>query len=211
MKSVTPKITTLSIFIVAFIGAMIGSTVITMVKSDGAASLKLYDQELRLSFDRMIKSEVETAVSPLAGIEAKIEKGELKPDAGRKLGADLLRTLGYGKDGYFWADTYEGVNVVLLGRPAEGKNRMDAKDAKGFEYMKAIIAAGRSGGGYSDYWFPKKADGDSFPKRGYSLAFEPFGWVVGTGAYIDDIDVIVAAKKTELSSLYVGRSSWSPA
>jgi len=37
------------------------------------------------------------------------------------------------------------------------------------------------GGGYTDYYFPKKQGGAHLPKRAYSVAFAPFGWVVGTG------------------------------
>ncbi len=205
MKSIVTKIVTLAAFIVVMLGATIESVTIAMIRADGRASIDSYDKELRASFDRLMKSEVEIAVSLLAGIEARVAKGELRPEAGRKLAADLLRTLSYGKDGYFWADTYDGTNVVLLGRQTEGTNRMDAKDVKGFEFIKAIVSAGRSGGGYSDYWFPKKANEAAYPKRSYSLAFEPFGWVVGTGAYIDDIDAIVGAKRAELSAIYRGR------
>lgn len=46
-------------------------------------------------------------------------------------------------------------------------------------------------GGYTDYVFPKEGETESSPKRSYSRAFEPFGWVVGTGNYIDYIDETV--------------------
>ena len=57
---------------------------------------------------------------------------------------------------------------------------------------KEIIRVGQEpDGGYTDYVFPKEGETESSPKRSYSRAFEPFGWVVGTGNYIDYIDETV--------------------
>lgn len=134
--------------------------------------------------DLLIKSEVETAVSMLRAIDAKHRHGDMSLDQAKALGADLLRELRYGSDGYFWADTTEGVNVVLYGRKdVEGQNRLEAKDADGVYYVKAFIRKGKDGGGYVEYLFPKRGQTKAFPKRSYVLLFEPFGWVVGTGYY----------------------------
>ena len=134
--------------------------------------------------DLLIKSEVETAVSMLQAIWKKHQQGEMTLDQAKKLGADLLRELRYGAEGYFWADTTEGVNVVLYGRKdVEGKNRLEAKDQHGTFYIKEFLAKSKAGGGYVEYWFPKKGQTTAQPKRSYVLLFEPFGWVVGTGYY----------------------------
>jgi len=134
--------------------------------------------------DLLIKSEVETAVSMLQAISNKHHQGEMTLQQAKKLGADLLRALRYGTDGYFWADTTEGVNIVLYGRmDVEGRNRLEDKDQRGTFYIKEFLAMSRAGGGYVEYWFPKKGETTARPKRSYVLLFEPFGWVVGTGYY----------------------------
>ncbi len=137
------------------------------------------------SQDLLIKSEVETAVSMLQAIFAKHQADEMSLEHAKKLGADLLRELRYGVDGYFWADTEVGVNVVLYGREdVEGKNRLEAKDEHGTFFIKELLAAGKEdGGGYVEYWFTKKGKKSAEPKRSYVLLFKPFGWVVGTGYY----------------------------
>lgn len=133
--------------------------------------------------DQLIKSEVETAHSMLDTIFKMYQKGEMRLDEAKKLGARLLRELRYGKQGYFWADTIEGVNIVLYGKEdVEGKNRLEAQDKNGVFYIKAFIAAGKKGG-FVEYWFPKKGESIAQPKRSYVLLFEPFGWVIGTGYY----------------------------
>jgi methyl-accepting chemotaxis protein len=74
--------------------------------------------------------------------------------------------------------------VVLYGRKdVEGRNRINDKDMKGNYYVKELLAKANSGGGYIEYWFPKKGQTAAQPKRSYVLMFEPFGWAVGTGYY----------------------------
>ncbi|MCK4466733.1 MAG: cache domain-containing protein [Desulfobacterales bacterium] len=134
--------------------------------------------------DLLIKSEVETAVSMLQAIFTKHQQGEMTLEQAKNLGADLLRELRYGTEGYFWADTTEGVNVVLYGRKdVEGRNRLEDKDQKGTFYIKELLAKGKAGGGYVEYWFTKKGQATPQPKRSYVLLFKPFGWVVGSGYY----------------------------
>ena len=134
--------------------------------------------------DVLVKSEVETAVSMLQGIYENHKQGAMTLEKAKELGADLLRKLRYGADGYFWADTTEGVNVVLYGRKdVEGRNRLEDKDPKGTFYVKEFLAKAKAGGGYVEYWFTKKGEATPLPKRSYVLLFEPFGWVVGSGYY----------------------------
>jgi methyl-accepting chemotaxis protein len=138
--------------------------------------------------DAVIKSEVQTAVSMLTAINAKAKAGEISATYARNLGADLLRSMSYGQNGYFWADTAEGKNVVLYGdKKVEGTNRLNA-EMNGIKYVQRIIAAGQQpGGGYSAYLYPKKGGIEPKAKRSFSLYFEPFNWVVGTGYYVEDV------------------------
>ena len=134
--------------------------------------------------DLMIQSEVETAISMLQAVYEKHQKGEMTLEQAKKLGADLLRKLSYGTDGYFWADTEQGVNVVLYGRKdVEGKSRLEDKDKKGTFYIKEFIGKAKAGGGYVEYWFPKRGENIAKSKRSYTMQFKPFGWIVGTGYY----------------------------
>jgi len=102
----------------------------------------------------------------LQAISAKHQRGEMTLEKAKELGADLLRELKYGTDRYFWADTTEGVNVVLYGRKdVEGRNWLEDKDQKGAFYVKELLAKVKAGGGYVEYWFPKKGETAAHPKR----------------------------------------------
>lgn len=135
--------------------------------------------------DMVIKGVAETAVSAMQACFALYKEGQMTFEQAKTLGANLLRELSYGQDGYFWADTTEGVNVVLYGRKdTEGRNRLEDKDSLGNFYVKEFLAKGAAGGGYVQYWFPKMGENQPQPKRSYVLPFEPFGWVIGTGYYL---------------------------
>jgi len=154
------------------------------------------DKMLRDNFDDLVRHEVETAISLLEEINAQIETDSLSKEEGILLATNTLRNLKYGEDGYFWADTKEGVNVVLLGKKeVEGKSRWDLKDAKGNYLIQDIIKSATTGNGYTEYWFPRPGETEASPKRSYAAYFESFNWVVGTGNYIDDIDDKVNAER----------------
>ncbi|NJO91621.1 MAG: hypothetical protein HC831_23650 [Chloroflexia bacterium] len=79
---------------------------------------------------------------------------------------------------------------------------MDLQDVKGNYLIKNIIEAGVKGGGFTDYWFPKKEGGEALQKRGYSAYFEAYDWVVGTGNYIEDIDTFLKNHVEEQKANY---------
>ncbi len=167
------------------------------------SNLKLLEETVLADYDSNIKNQVENVISLLNSVYAKYENGEYTLEESKKVAADLVRDLRYGVEGYFWIDTYEGDNVVLLGGDKEGTNRMSTTDVNGYAMVKDIIAFGRNeGGGYTDYWFPKEGESEASPKRSYSLAFEPFEWVVGTGNYIDSITEVVDTYKEKENEKY---------
>lgn len=166
------------------------------LKKIGNDSIQKLEQTIRADYDLNIKNQVENALSMMEGVSADIKSGKLTKEEGKKIAADLLRKLSYGDGGYFWADTYDGTNVVLLGKDTEGTNRMDSVDANGVRFMQEIIGNGKKeGGGYSNYEFPKAGETKALPKRSYSKSFEDFEWVVGTGNYVDYIDKEVADQR----------------
>jgi methyl-accepting chemotaxis protein len=159
-------------------------------------------------FDRLVKDEVETAASLLQGIHDSYTKGEITLGQAKEIGADLLRNLKYGEDGYFWTDTVEGVNVVLLGKKdVEGTNRFNAQDKKGKYFVKEFIEKGTIDGGYIDYYFPKKGSDAPLPKRARTLEFKPFHWVIGTGNYVDDMEALVQKEEDTFKIRIIKRAS----
>lgn len=156
-------------------------------------ALETMDASSRQSYDDSIKEQVGVVISLLTEINEEYKAGTYTLDEAKQIAAEEVRQMRYGEAGYFWIDQSDGTNVVLLGSDTEGTNRMDTKDAKGYQMVKEIIrVAVEDGGGYTDYVFPKEGETKPSPKRSYSEYFEPFDWVVGTGNYTDYIDTAIA-------------------
>ena len=202
MNNIKVRTKLVIVMVIALIALALCSIVSsTSLSGLGDNALDIIEKDMRSSYDEQIKAQVDNVISLCQSIYNRYEKGEYTLDEAEKLAADQIRDLRYGNNGYFWVDTYDGTNVVLLGNDTEGTNRMDAVDTNGFAYMQAIINAGKQeDGGFTDYVFPREGETESSPKRAYSKAFEPFGWVLGTGNYTDDIDDDVLDVKNEFSS-----------
>ena len=169
-------------------------------------ALETLETDERASYDEQIKQQVDNVISLCQTIYDQYQAGVYTEEEAKKLAADEIRQLRYGDAGYFWVDQYDGTNVVLLGNDTEGTNRMETKDANGYQMVKEIIRVGQEAdGGYTDYVFPKVGETEPSPKRSYSKAFEPFGWVIGTGNYTDYIDDQVASIEKDFSSYVTGR------
>jgi len=149
------------------------------------------------SFDKSIKNQVQNAVSLADSVKQYQQVLKLNDEQGKIIAKELIRKIKYDGTGYFWIDSYDGVNVLLPPNPkAEGILRINAKDNNGKEFVKEFINnALKSEGGFTDYWFPKPGEKEASPKRGYTLAYAPYGWIIGTGNYIDDIDKVIAEKR----------------
>ena len=190
-------------FVVMVIGIAVLTTIcvsavfIMNLKSESERQVTAVRQTLTQDVERELKIETETAISLIKKVYDRQQKGELSEEQAKKEAADLVRNLRYddGK-GYFWVDTYEGVNVVLLGRDSEGKSRMDLTDPSGKHFIKEMIENGRKdGGGYTDLMFAKPNETTPLPKRNYTASFAPYQWVLGTGVWIDYIDSRVAEEQ----------------
>lgn len=195
--------TKLSIVMLATIVALVLCAVISSesMKQLQSKALETMEADERESYDEQIKQQVNNVVSLCQTIYDQYQAGVYTEEEAKKLAADEIRQLRYGDAGYFWVDQYDGTNVVLLGNDTEGTNRMETKDANGYQMVKEIIRVGQEAdGGYTDYVFPKEGETEPSPKRSYSKAFEPFEWVIGTGNYTDYIDDKVASIEKDFTS-----------
>src|SRR3546814_14142160 len=72
-----------------------------------------------------------------------------------------------------------------------GKNLSDIKDPDGKHlFVEFVETVKRNGAGFVSYLWPKPGSDRPVPKISYVKGFAPWGWVIGTGIYIDDIERI---------------------
>ena len=195
-----------------FIILMVGTSLVTVIcitalwlqtlRMEARTQLENYRTQLLQDVDTSLKNETQIVVSLLEKVYQQQQAGLLSEPEAKKIAADLVRDLRYddGK-GYFWIDTADGVNVVLLGRDVEGKSRIDLVDPNGVHFIQEMLKNGQqTGGGYTDLSFAKPGETTPLPKRNYTTTFAPYQWVLGTGVWIDQIDALIAAQKEAIDA-----------
>ncbi|MBI5890993.1 MAG: methyl-accepting chemotaxis protein [Nitrosomonadales bacterium] len=117
--------------------------------------------------------------------------GKLTEQEAQRLAQDNLRKSKYnnGAD-YFFIYDLNGVNIMHATKPErEGKSWLDTKDPNGKYYIKEWVdLLKRDGSAHIDYMFPKAGSTEPIPKVSYARVFQPWGWWLGTGVYIEDVD-----------------------
>lgn len=123
----------------------------------------------------------------------------------RREALEFLRGLDFGDDNYFFVYDLQGVNLMHARQPEnEGRNLWGHRDASGKLVIQALVEAARAGGGFVDYSWMRPSTGRAERKLGYAMPVPEFGWMVGTGLYLDSLQqtqrVIERASTAELAS-----------
>ncbi|SHI36282.1 cache domain-containing protein [Wenxinia saemankumensis] len=123
-------------------------------------------------------------------------------DAAAKLETtQILASMIYGQDGYFFVFDYDGVNLVaprqtwLIERDWSGLT-----DPNGVAVVDELIAIARAGGGFLEFDWPRPSTGETGRMIAYVNGLQDWRWVVGTGVFIDDALASVAAARAEVEA-----------
>ena len=179
-------------------GVLIEAFSISSTIATNNEQTEAYTERLLADIKTELTNETQEAMSVAQVMYDRYQAGEMTMEEAQKEAADIIRELKYNDgSGYFWVDTAEGINVVLLGRDTEGQSRWDATDPNGTKYIQEMIRNGmQEGGGFTQLMFAKPNETEPLPKLNYTAYFEPFNWVMGTGVWIDYIDEQVAIYET---------------
>lgn len=121
-------------------------------------------------------------------------RGEIDEAGAKRTALDELRTLHYGGNEYFFVDDFNCVSILLPNFPQwEGRNFTDEVDSNGQHFVRTQRDTALAGGGTVYYRFPKEDSAKSVDKASYVLPFAPWQWFVGTGIYLDDVDLEIRA------------------
>ncbi len=163
---------------------------IAAVLSLAAIAGQLYSLRSTLFEERQraVVLQVESALSILKRYDDQVKKGELQLPAAQEQAKQVLRSIRFGENDYFFGYNMEGLTQFHARPEFEGKNRWDNKDDQGVYTIREHIANARKGGGFLHYNIPRVGSTVPAAKMGYARAFEPWGWAIGTGLYIDDLE-----------------------
>ncbi|MBO5144603.1 MAG: cache domain-containing protein [Lachnospiraceae bacterium] len=192
-KSVIASIMLLCAAVVVLTAVVIGGNAVFSIKTLSSSAYNTYENAEDEGYKAEIKSLVQSAVAVIQSEYDKFQAGEKTEDEAKYDAKEAVRAMRYRDDqsGYFWIDDQD---YILVMHPIltedEGKNRYDMQDQNGIMITQEIVKICESTekGGYNEFYFTK-ADGVTVaPKIAYSKLFEPWGWVVSTGNYVDDMN-----------------------
>ena len=111
-----------------------------------------------------------------------------------------VQKLRFGEDGYFWINDFVPNMVMHPIKPAlNGTSLSQSKDPKGkFLFNEMVEVATKNGKGVVHYMWEKPGFSAPQSKISFVESFKPWGWIIGTGVYADDIDAMVVKEKQKL-------------
>ena len=171
-----------------------GLTVITIVGLCILVVIVLMGEKSQLLADRKnkIRNLVEVAQATISGYEKQAKEGKLSVEEAKRLAIDAVRGMRYDKVEYFWINDLKAVIVMHPIKPElDGKDLSEFKDKNGkLIFVEFAKIAKDQGGGFVDYVWPKPGSEAAVPKISYVMGVEGWGWVVGSGIYVDDVDAL---------------------
>lgn len=170
-------------------------------------SMELYEESMTDGYSMEIKSQVQSALSVIRSYYDRSQSGELTEEEAQKMAADAVRAMRYRDDasGYIWIDR---TDYILVEHPIltdqEGNDRYDLTDQNGVKVTQNIVATAKAGGGYNEFYFTKSDGVTVAPKIAYCELFEPWGWAVATGNYVDEMNEKIDGRKIYIEEQFSG-------
>ncbi len=206
IKSLKTTIIVSCTLIVFFAIAIVEFNAIVSINQLQKISYGDYVDSMNSGYNTEIKSQVQSVISVLQSEYDKYKSGEMTEEEAKEEAKDIIRMMRYRDDdsGYFWIDD-ENYNLVMhpILTDQEGDNRKQLEDKNGVMITQEVVNVCKSGnkGGFNEFYFTK-ADGKTVaPKVAYSQMFEPWGWAVSTGNYVDDMKVEMKSVESSLLAL----------
>jgi two-component system NarL family sensor kinase len=121
----------------------------------------------------------------------------------------ILSTLSYGDDGYFFIYDLQGKNLMHPRQPElVGHNLWNLRDGNGEPTVQRLIERANAGGGLERYMWIKPSTSKPAPKLGYVVPMARWGWMMGTGIYLDDVDAALAKIDAQQSHNIESTMQW---
>ncbi len=175
--------------------ALVGVIVVTGI------SLAMYNSMLMQEKEIQTRKLVETAHSILVLHHGLIEKGEMDEATAKATALKIIKTMRYDGDNYFWINDMYPKMVLHPIKPAlEGKDLSGLKDPNGKKlFVEFVNTVKQSDSGVVPYLWSKPGSDAPVEKVSYVKGFKPWGWIIGSGIYIDDVEAAFTKELIRLS------------
>ncbi|GAB2792176.1 methyl-accepting chemotaxis protein [Halomonas shantousis] len=170
----------------------------TRLQARGEANVQAQRETLLADRQESLKHLVQTAMTAIAPI---YDNAGANDTQAKRQAAEILRSMRYGENGYFFVYDYQGTNVVLPTSPeTEGKSLWEKQAPNGDYIIQGFVKQAKAGGGFHDYPWANPSSGQDEPKLSYLAGLDKWNWALGTGVYITDIEEQVAVLRKEVEA-----------
>jgi methyl-accepting chemotaxis protein len=154
------------------------------------AALFTMQSQMRDDAGRRSAAVVDAASKIAAKYESDVRAGTIAIDAAKTATLNAIKAVRYGDDDYVWVqDAVPNIIMHPIRPDLDGKNVGDIKDPNGnFLFRRFAETARTNGSGFVAYLWPKPGNDNSVEKISFVRSFEPWGWIIGSGVYIDDVN-----------------------
>jgi methyl-accepting chemotaxis protein len=137
-----------------------------------------------------VRNLAESAQTVVAHFEQLSRDGKMDQPAAQAAALQALRAIRYDKKEYFWVNDESPKMLMHPMKPElEGKDLSALKDPNGKALFLEMVKVVKSeGAGFVAYQWAKPSSTQPVDKISYVQGFAPWGWVIGTGVYIDDVN-----------------------
>jgi len=187
-----PKETTLNIANIKLTHKLTALVCFCLIAISTITVVSLFINKNNLLADRKQKTQhvVETATATVAYFHQQFVDGLITEEEAKQNAMKALETMRYGEGDYFWINDMQPAMIMHpFSKDLVGKSLEDYRDPNGKALFVEMVQVVRKGGsGFVDYVWSKKGSKTLSPKTSYVEGFEPWGWVIGSGIYLDDVD-----------------------
>jgi methyl-accepting chemotaxis protein len=152
------------------------------------------------SRSRELRQLADVASSMVVEYDQRAARGEFSSDEAKKMALSRIKTLRYNKDDYFWISDL-GARMIMhpLKPEMDGKDQSDYKDPNGKRiFVEMANICQDKGAGIIEYVWPKPGETKPSPKMSYVKLYKPWGWIIGTGVYFDEMAALTKVSYTIL-------------
>ena len=156
--------------------------------------------EMNESRETTVRFQIENVHSLLNHYYEQSQNGLSEAEAKAQALAAVSQLRYDGQD-YFWINDTTPTMIMHPMKPQlDGKDLTEVKDPDGVFLFREMVKAVKSNpdGGYVHYMWPKPGKEDPQPKISFVREFQPWGWIIGTGMYIDDIEAAFMSSATQV-------------
>nr|WP_298147904.1 methyl-accepting chemotaxis protein [uncultured Pseudomonas sp.] len=177
---------------------------VLMLSSFGAIMLMQAQKGLFAAKSEKTRQVVQTAAGILKHYHSLETAGTLSREEAQNQAKAVIRGLRYDDKEYFWINDMTPTMVMHPINPKlEGQDLSGFKDPDGKFLFNEMVKIGKEkGAGQVDYRWPKPGATEPVPKVSYIEQFQPWGWIIGSGVYTDDVQAEFMAQA--LRALAIG-------